>query len=143
MTTTDDLKLTLLLKANGLKVTPLRVAVLRVFQGLKAPVGVPEVFEKTKKVGANYVSVHRTVQTFAEKGIVREINLRHGHADYEIADEGDHHHIVCTCCGKVEDFTGCGAGKLIRQALKPHTSFHTITDHSIELFGVCKTCAAA
>ncbi len=50
-----------------------------------------------------------------------------------------HHHIICTNCGKitdidehmeVEDFISKAAGKLGYQ----------LTDHKIELFGLCAAC---
>jgi Fe2+ or Zn2+ uptake regulation protein len=75
--------------------------------------------------------------------MIREINLRHGHADYELIDEDDHHHVVCVGCGMVEELVGCcDIAQLTKKALGARSSFQAITDHALELFGTCKACAA-
>lgn len=138
----DDARLRELLKSAGLKVTQVRLDVLAVFERLKEPAGVPEIFEAVKAKGVNDVSVYRTVNAFAEAGIIREVNLRHGHADYELAGEDDHHHIVCVSCGKIEEFEDCGVDAVIKKALRASKAFASVNEHALELFGTCKACAA-
>lgn len=132
-----------LLKKHGLKITPIRLEILGILKKSRKPMGVPELFEEIKKTGGNYVSVHRTIQALLSAGMIREINLRHGHADYELVDAGDHHHVVCVGCGMVEELVDCcDIAQLTEKALGARSSFQAITDHAIELFGTCKTCAA-
>ena len=90
---------------------------------------------------ADRVTIYRIIQALAEKGIIREVNLRHNHVDYEMADSGDHHHIVCVKCNLVKDFDGCNAEKLERAVLKQCPEFKIVSEHAIELFGTCKKCA--
>jgi Fur family ferric uptake transcriptional regulator len=103
--------------------------------------GIPEIPQEVEKNGMNYVSVYRTVQAFADAGIIRSVNLRHGHVDYELVRDDDHHHLVCTGCGKIEEFEDCGMDALIVSVLKRAPSFKRITDHALEFFGTCKACA--
>ena len=59
----------------------------------------------------------------------------------EAFSDHHHHHLVCTSCGRVEDFDGCGADRLARQALRRCRAFKSVQEHSIELFGLCYDCA--
>jgi Fur family transcriptional regulator, ferric uptake regulator len=130
-----------LLKRFKLKVTPIRVAVLEVLEKANHPLGISEIHKILEVSGANYVSVYRTMLAFAESGIIRTVNLRHGHTDYELVGTVDHHHIVCVGCGKIEEFDDCGMDSLVKKVLKQNTSFKTVTDHALELFGTCNICA--
>lgn len=130
-----------LLRQFHLKATPIRLQILEVFERMQEPMGIPEIHQSVEKNGTNYVSVYRTVQAFADAGIIRPVNLRHGHTDYELVRDDDHHHLVCTGCGKIEEFEDCGMDALIAAVLKRTSSFKNITDHALEFFGTCKACA--
>jgi Fur family ferric uptake transcriptional regulator len=132
-----------LLKKCALKVTPIRLEILRILKDSKKPMGVPELFKEVKKAGGNYVSVYRTIQALLGAGMIREINLRHGHTDYELVEEdNEHHHVVCVSCGMVEELVGCcDIARLTKKALGARSSFQAINDHALELFGICKMCA--
>ena len=128
------------LRKHSLKVTPLRLAILSILRKSPDPVGAPEIFQQAKTAGANYVTVYRTMKTLEESGIVRRVNLRHNHADYELSGE-DHHHLICTTCDRIEDFDGCEIENLAKCALKQSKTFATINDHALEFFGKCRDCA--
>lgn len=129
------------LVAAGLKATRARLAVLSYFRRVTEPLSAQEAAKGIPRGMADQATVYRVVQSFLEAGILREVNLRHGHADYELADRPDHHHVVCLGCGKVEEFDGCGAEALSRAVLKKLRSFRSIEEHAIELFGYCTACA--
>ena len=126
--------------AVGLKRTAPRLAVLDVFHAMDHPLSVQEITEKIPAGIADQATVYRTIKAFLEQGMIREVNLRHDHLDYELTDLEDHHHIVCTNCGYVENFTGCEGEKLTKQVLKKSSSFKEIREHAIELFGLCVKC---
>ena len=127
----------------GMKITAPRLEILRILHELHAPAGVPEIFEIAKSRGVTYASAYRSLDAFAAANIVRKVDLRHGHADYELVDDAnDHHHIVCTGCGKIEDFDGCEVEVVIKKALKGSKEFKEVSDHALELFGRYKGCAA-
>jgi Fur family ferric uptake transcriptional regulator len=128
------------LRTHHLKATPIRLEILGIFERMQAPMGIPEIHKAVEKSGMNYVSVYRTVQAFAEAGIIRSVNLRHGHTDYELVRNDDHHHLVCTGCGKIEEFDDCGMEDLMKAVLKRTPSFRAITDHAVEFFGTCNVC---
>jgi Fur family ferric uptake transcriptional regulator len=128
-----------ILKKRGLKKTEARLLVLEYFLTRKEPAGAQEVAGAFKKI--DQATIYRTIQTLTDEHVLRKVNLRHDHADYEIAGQSDHHHIVCTVCGEVEEFEGCGGEEMVKKVLKQSKMFTKINDHAIELFGVCKNCA--
>ena len=102
-----------------------------------------EIASRREMRGLDQVTVYRTLEAFAEKNLVRRINLGHSHADYELVRERHHHHLVCTQCDAIEDFEGCGVDLLAAKALRQSERFASVTEHSVELFGLCKQCAGA
>lgn len=131
-----------LLAEKGLKVTRARLAVLNAFRQIDHPLSTQEVAKTVGRSVADQATVYRVIQSFLDNGILREVNLRHTHVDFELADAPDHHHIVCTACGLVENFIGCEAEVLAKKVLKRSSSFKLVREHAIELFGLCRRCAA-
>ena len=128
------------IRAKHLKVTPIRLALLECLEQLQKPISIQELVELLPTGLADQVTVYRAMQSFVKAGLAREVNLRHGHVDYESASSSDHHHLVCTSCGRVEDFEECGMDELIRDVLKKHPEFSQVQEHALELFGTCKSC---
>jgi len=119
--------------------------VLAIFKNSTHPLGAQEVAMSLPTLQAsppiNNVTIYRIIDSFKSNGLIREVNLRHGHLDYELIEhQDDHHHIVCTKCGLVEDFYGCSATSMIRKVIKNSRKFATVNEHSVELFGLCKKC---
>lgn len=123
-----------LLRERGLKATPARLRVLSALAGLHKPAGIQELSSAANLRAMDTVTLYRALDAFMKAGLVREVNLRHGHADYELAD-WHHHHAVCTSCGTVEDLDWCPVG------VAPVKRFAVI-DHALELFGLCRACVA-
>ena len=129
-----------MLRSAGQRATETRIAILRVFLAAKQPLSMEEVVEAIRSSKGDQSTVYRTVNALVESGVIRPVDLRHGHGHFELISN-DHHHVVCTRCGVVEKFTGCGVDDLKRKAMKQVKNFSRIDDHAIELFGVCKKCS--
>jgi Fur family ferric uptake transcriptional regulator len=132
---TDDI-----LRDNGFKVTPSRVAILSLFSEKCNPLSADQIFEKLSP-DVDLVTVYRTMASFDEKGIVRRVNLHKDAAFYELNSDHHHHHIICTNCGKIEKFDKCVADSLVKTAASHSANFAEIKGHSLEFFGICKACA--
>jgi Fur family ferric uptake transcriptional regulator len=52
--------------------------------------------------------------------------------------QGHHHHLVCTGCGTVADFTGCDLAALEKR-VAGETGF-VVDGHILELVGLCRDC---
>lgn len=93
-----------------------------------------------KKKKTNLVTVYRTLATFETAGILRRVDLHKDSVFYELA-EHHHHHIVCTDCGTVESFEDCDIKSVTKNALARSSKFDSVSSHSLEFFGVCRSCA--
>lgn len=130
-----------LLHKSNLKATDERLFVIELFGIAKSPQTVPQILKKCKNLKMHESTLYRIISIFQEKKLIKKIDFRENISRYEFVDhEDDHHHIVCTKCKKVSDFTGCDADKIIKRALAQAKDFKKITTHSFELFGLCKKC---
>ena len=138
----DRKRLQKLLRDAGFRSTEGRLALLSRLERTQKLLSVEAL---ARQIGArlNEVNVYRALESFTKAGIVRRVDLQHGHVHYELAHGDDHHHIVCTSCDRVEDFIGCEYDKLVSTALQQASAFAKVTSHSLELFGLCNTCAKA
>jgi Fur family ferric uptake transcriptional regulator len=50
-----------------------------------------------------------------------------------------HHHLICTRCGKIQEFQDTTLQPLRRRIAR--TEGFTVTDQKLELYGVCRECA--
>lgn len=129
-----------LLRTAGYKATPQRLSLLEVLGRAREPLSIQEILERCRQQKIDQATIYRTLKVLADIGLVRQVDFAHAHAHFELATGDDHHHLVCTSCGKVEDVTGCNFESLAKHALK-HSSFASIDRHSLEFFGTCKKCA--
>lgn len=127
------------LRAFGYRATKPRVRLLSYLHTQGQPVGVVQI-AKALRGAMDTVTIYRTLAAFQKSGLVREIYLGKGAPMYELADTHDHHHVVCTSCGKIEDVE-LEHADLERRALKQTASFSNISAHSLEFFGECKKCS--
>ena len=131
-----------LLRQHGLKATPQRLQVMQLLSDAQKPLSIIELQKNSGKEALDSVTIYRSLEVLVEKSLVRPVDLRHGHTDYELVREGaHHHHLVCEKCGTIEDFDWCPEENLKKKILKNTTKFAKLTDHSLEFFGLCKKCA--
>lgn len=129
-----------LLRKTGFKATPSRLFVLSTIQKAKRPLSAQDIIDTVKKE-VDQATVYRILQSLKKKGIIRQIDLRHNHAHYEIAGDGEsHHHLICTHCGRIEDVEKCDVEETYSAILRRAKKFSAISDHSLEFYGTCKTC---
>lgn len=127
------------LRASGLKATSARLLLLRFLSKQKRPISIEKMAKELESF-ADKATIYRNMGQLERRGFVFRINLGHGHADYELI-KNDHHHISCVSCNEVEDFVGCSASSLIKNAKRQSKKFSFISRHAIELFGLCSNCA--
>src|SRR3989344_7856161 len=126
-----------LLKEKGYKITPARLAILGLFAKSKKPIDADNVYRKLASKNFDQATVYRTIASFEKSGILRRVDLRKDSVHYELAEE-HHHHIVCTNCKNVEDFENNEIENALSKLLKKSSRFKSITEHSLEIFGLCR-----
>ncbi|MBN9213880.1 MAG: transcriptional repressor [Microbacterium sp. SCN 70-200] len=86
-------------------------------------------------------SVYNALGDFADAGIVRRIEPAGQSMLFELRTGDNHHHLVCTSCGAVED-VDCAVGHA--PCLTPsHAHGFTISTAEVTYWGLCPACAAA
>lgn len=129
------------LHENGYKLTPQRRAIVQVIADQHERLTPAEiyryVYDKNPNVGL--VTVYRTLDILADLGLLCRIHTGDGCQSYLMRrDGGHHHHIVCSLCGTVADFTKCDIEALERRVAR-QTGFK-IQNHLLEFEGLCHRC---
>ena len=129
------------LKKAGLKVTLPRVKILEILENAKEHhLSAEDVYrillESSEDIGL--ATVYRVLTQFEEAGLVIRHNFEGGHSVFEL-DHGKHHdHLVCVKCGRVEEFIDNIIEE--RQQEVALKAGYTITDHSLNIYGICGIC---
>ncbi len=123
-----------------LRATPARVALMSLLENTDKPVDVQTMIEYLEKNGikTDPATVFRIVNMFTEKGLTKQVQLQEGKSRYELAANADHHHLVCTKCGDIQDISDCNIDGLEKDIEKKKG--FAVTSHSLEFFGICKSC---
>ncbi|VCU69889.1 Ferric uptake regulation protein [Pigmentiphaga humi] len=130
------------LKSIGLKATFPRLKILDVFR--KAEVrhmSAEDVYRALigEGVEIGLATVYRVLTQFEQAGLLVRSQFDSGKAVFEL-NEGDHHdHLVCTNCGKVEEFFDPEIEKRQQNIAKEHN--FVLTGHALSLYGICQNCA--
>lgn len=93
-------------------------------------------------------TVYRTLELLVQMGLVCKSDFGDGRARYELAEGpkgvNHHHHLVCTGCGRVVDYTDFidDEVELLQKTEKGLSKKYnfTITNHLIQFYGLCDRC---
>jgi Fe2+ or Zn2+ uptake regulation protein len=90
-------------------------------------------------------SIYRNLVVLEQTGAVTRYPAAGGHARYELSEElvGHHHHLVCSSCGRMEDYEAPpeveGGLQSVVDVVAARTGFRA-TGHRLELRGLCARC---
>jgi Fur family transcriptional regulator, ferric uptake regulator len=132
------------LRAVGQRYTSGRRAVVDVLAGATAPLTIPEVVAGGRRIPQS--SAYRSLAVLEQAGVVRRILTSGDFARFELAEDltQHHHHLICSSCGAVEDFTAPPAlERSLRRAVRDveGTTGFAAAHHRLDLVGTCTTCA--
>lgn len=129
------------LKKAGLKNTQPRRRILEIMDKdnnhhMSAEEIYRELIEAGEEIGL--ATVYRVLTQFEEAGLVVRHHFEGGQSVFEL-DHGEHHdHLVCVKCNRVEEF--CDDDIEQRQKEIAGKAGYTITDHSLNIYGICPDC---
>lgn len=127
------------LQARGLRATNQRTALLAVLKHAKKPLSVEDIAAHAE-VAMNITTAYRILEQLKEKGLVRQVFLGTHGTYFERADS-HHHHLICVSCARMEDVEACLPKDAFKKVLASSRFFKRMTEHSVEFFGVCTSCA--
>lgn len=128
------------IRSAGLRVTRGRLEVLALLEN--APHSDAETIHSLLREAdpdVSIQSVHNILSALATAGLVRRIEPAKSAARYERRIGDNHHHVVCTGCGAIED-VDCVVGHA--PCLTPSsTSGFRIDTAEVTFWGLCGACA--
>jgi len=130
------------IRTAGLRVTEPRRAVL-IALGERPHASAEDLFQAVVETvpGTSLQSVYNALSDFTDAGLVRRIEPagRPGLFERRVAD--NHHHLICSECGAVQD-VDCAVGSA--PCLEPVDSHgFAVQVAEVTFWGVCPDCAAA
>ena len=129
------------LRQKGLKQTIQRAAILNTFLSTAKHVSADELHSMIRKQNPRigFSTVYRTLRLFTECGLAREVNFGDGRSRFERAiDRSQHGHLICTACGKTEEFNTGAMQRSIKQIAS--RSGFDVEGLRFEIYGLCKRC---
>lgn len=129
------------LRGVGLKVTLPRKKILHLLEeASEHHLSAEVIFNQLREAGEDIglATVYRVLAQFCDAGLVIRRDFQEGFSVFEL-DQGVHHdHLVCVSCGKVAEFVDDIIEQ--RQADIAKEKGFKITDHSLNLYGICGRC---
>lgn len=139
MTPNLALDTTELLRSAGLRSTAPRRAVLEALHA-GGHYDAASVYERVKErlPGTSLQAVYVVLAALTDARLVRKITPEGGSAHYEVHQGNNHHHLLCTECGRLEDIT-CAIGEAPCLTPSEDHGFH-ITTAEVTFTGLCPDC---
>ncbi|MBI2314245.1 MAG: ferric iron uptake transcriptional regulator [Betaproteobacteria bacterium] len=132
MSTSDDLK------TIGLKATLPRLKILNLFESSSVRhLGAEDVYKMLIAEGLDIglATVYRVLTQFEQAGLLIRHYFEGGRAVFELNQGGHHDHLVCTQCGRVEEFYDPEIERRQNKIAKERGFL--IREHSLYLYAEC------
>jgi Fe2+ or Zn2+ uptake regulation protein len=133
------------LRDDGQRYTANRRALVEALAGSDGPLTLPDVL--TRCAGLPQSSAYRGLAVLERAGAVHRVASSDEFARFELVEDltgHHHHHLICSSCGKVDDFTVPGH---LEQSLDAELAAaarkagFTPDRHRLDLVGRCRECA--
>jgi len=129
-----------ILKNYNLKATPQRLCILEVLKEYgHATLEDIEKYTKEKFPTLSLSTIYRNLKEMLKKGLISEVKLTNKKDYYEI-EKDSHAHLLCTNCGKIEDFK-IDTNELISK-IQPLTN-NKLCNVTLSFDTICKECLSA
>ena len=128
------------LRRHSYKLTPQRRAVVHAIISSQDHLTPTTIFRKANQDHPNIglVTIYRTLEILTELGLICELHAGGICRSYTISTPQHHHHLICSNCRIVIDFTGHHLSEL-EQSLSKESGFR-IDSHLLEFVGLCQDC---
>ena len=128
------------LHAQGLRMTPQRLAILHALHHTGGHLSPTQVFEMARKEYPSLTepTVYRTLDELAEKRFLLAAHVGNGKMVYELAEDHNHHHLICRECHAEIKIEHTRLEKLFN-GLESSSGYRLIDSH-VTFFGICPKC---
>jgi Fur family ferric uptake transcriptional regulator len=136
----NDLKA--IIKQKGMKYTEQRAIILQILVNLDDHLNAEEIHSIIQKEypeqNIGIATIYRTLNFLEEVNLISSISFGSDGKKYEGNQKEHHDHLICTSCGKIVEFLDDDIEKK-QEDIASKNGF-TITDHSMQIYGLCKDC---
>ncbi len=128
-----------LLKNEQVRITPQRQEMISILKNSKEHWTAEEIFNELGKQfsSVSITTVYNNLKLFVKLGLVEELQFGEGLSKFEWKSE-EHYHIICSNCGKIEDFYYPQLKEV--EAFAQDLSKYKIKNHQLQFYGICKKC---
>jgi Fur family ferric uptake transcriptional regulator len=128
------------LKHHGYKLTPQRRAVIGAIAASSDHLTPADIYRKMYREhpAIGLTTIYRTLEILASLELICELHAGGNSHSYTIGTPEHHHHLICSGCGAVVDFSGHHLSRL-EARLSRETGFE-IEGHLLEFTGRCRDC---
>lgn len=139
----DTAQISAQLAARGLRLTRQRRAVLDAIADAPCSLSALQVYDAARErcPELGLTTVYRTLEVLDDIGALRRVHGRDHCESFVPARAAHGHTVVCDTCGRVTEFTSCDMRAITRAAARE--TGYRITDHFLQLSGLCARCARA
>ena len=132
--------ITSVLRRHGYKLTQQRRAVIGTIASSPDHLTPAAIYEKVhqERSDIGLVTIYRTLEILVRLGLICELHAGGSGRSYTTGAPEHHHHLICSSCGEVVDFSGHDLSAL-EERLSRETGFE-IEDHLLEFSGRCQNC---
>jgi Fur family transcriptional regulator, ferric uptake regulator len=128
------------LKRHHYKLTKQRQIVIATIMDSQDQLTPAMIYEKVHEMypEIGLVTIYRTLAILSELGLVCELHTGGDCPTYTISAPQHHHHLICSKCGHVVDFSGHNLEELEERLMRE--SGFRIDNHILEFIGLCSPC---
>ncbi len=127
------------LRDSGVRITPQRQAILTYLIEADSHPTADEIY---KALSPQYptmsvATVYNNLKVFKESDLVKELTYGDSASRYDF-DSHNHYHIICSECGKINDFQYPKLDEV--ENIAEHITNFNVTHHRMEIYGICPEC---
>ncbi len=128
-----------LLRRPGIRMTQQRLAIMEYLTTSNSHPTAEEIYRELNKKLPNIsnTTVYNNLNFLKEQGLIQELIFGQSCSRYEWRTR-PHYHVICTECGKIDDFELPELNRL-EEAAQRESNFQ-ISGHLFELYGICTEC---
>jgi Fur family transcriptional regulator, peroxide stress response regulator len=130
------------LRENGHKITPQRLAIVKIIAESDGHPSVENIYDQIKKdfPTMSLATVYRNIVLIKSLGEVLELGFPDGSNRYDGNKPYPHPHVICIKCKKIVD-PDLDSLDEIKKEVALETNFK-ILNHRLDFFGICSDCMA-
>jgi Fur family peroxide stress response transcriptional regulator len=130
------------LRDNGHKITPQRLAIVKILARSKGHPSVEDIYDQIKKdfPTMSLATVYRNIVLIKSLGEILELGFPDGSNRYDGNKPYSHPHVICIKCKKIVD-PDLDSLDDLRNEVAVETNFK-ILNHRLDFFGICRDCLA-